>query len=66
MNLDTNCTSHKLDIIIEKYGKIKHINQYNQHYDPMHYVLPFIRGEQGYNFNILQLKNKVIEFSYSI
>jgi hypothetical protein len=40
--------------VIEKRGKIKHINQYNENYDPLHYVLPFIYGEQGYHYNIQQ------------
>ena len=31
-----------------------HIDQYNSKYDPLHYVLPFIKGEQGYEFNIKQ------------
>jgi hypothetical protein len=43
-SIDTN----KRDIIIEtKNNKLKRISQYNSSYDPLHYVLPFMKGELG-------------------
>ena len=38
---------------------IKHIDQYNENYDPLQYVLPNIEGDKGYNWNIEQKPNKI-------
>lgn len=45
----------KQDIVIEtKQGKLQHIDQFNSKADPLHFVLPFIKGERGYGYNIQQ------------
>ena len=45
----------KRDIIIEnKNDKLTHIDQFNSAYDSLQYVLPFIKGDLGYEFNIKQ------------
>ena len=45
----------KRDIIIEnKNDNLTHIDQFNSSYDSLQYVLPFMRGNLGYEFNIKQ------------
>ena len=45
----------KRDIIIEnKDNKLTHIDQFNSSYDSLQYVLPFMKGNLGYEFNIQQ------------
>jgi hypothetical protein len=57
------------DIIIEtKDSHPKRINQNHPDYDPLHYVLPFINGEKGYEFGIKQkdgTKNVTCQQYYS-
>lgn len=50
--------TNKRDIVVNKKGKIKHIDQYNPNFDSLHYMLPFPNGEQGYHFDIKQKNQK--------
>ena len=49
--LDSNIETNKRDIFIEnKSDRIQRIDQYNGAYDPLHYVLPFIKGKFEFLF----------------
>ncbi len=45
-------------MIETKSSKLTHIDQYNPHYDSLHYVLPFMNGDEGYKFNIKDKSTK--------
>ena len=40
-------------ILYKKGGGVIRINEFNAAYDPLHYVLLFPNGDQGYHFNIM-------------